>query len=245
MRLNEIRLSVKDKIKIAKEFTKWVKRTLKISGVPQIKFSSDKNKVRGKRTFGTTLPNGEIWVYVGERNTADMLRTLCHELVHLKQFQIGTASEDMDEDQRLAIEDEANAIAGRLMREYGKGHVEIYEGRTGSLAPDVAAALPATYAIPELKNQDPYLQYRFGVALAGAKGAKRRKEDGVENYTKESPWGENEIIVSFDPHIEEYIDDALNQMGLKGKRLISTRKSEETADVGIKSPLVGFKGYPR
>lgn len=245
MRLNEIRLSVKDKIKIARDFIKWVKQTLKISGIPQVKFSSDKSKVRNKRTFGTTLPDGDIWVYVGERNTADMLRTLCHELVHLKQFQIGTATEDMGEEQRLAIEDEANAIAGRLMREYGKSHVEIYEGKTGSLAPDVAASLPATYALPELKNQDPYLQYRFGVSIAGAKGAKQRKEDGVPEFSRESAWGENQIVVSSDPNIEEYIDDALNQMGLKGKRLISTPKSEETSDVGIKSPVVGFKGYPR
>ena len=53
----------------------------------------------------------------------------------------------------------------------------INEGKTGSLQDDVAKALPSTYAIPELKNQDPYLQYRFSVAIAGAKGAAKRKEE--------------------------------------------------------------------
>jgi len=119
----------------------------------------------------------------------------------------------------------------------------IREGRTGSLQPDVAAALPATYAIPELPNQDPYLQYRFGVAMAGAKGAEKRREDGVASYEKESAWGENEIVVSFDPNIDKYIDDALGQMGLRGKKLISTIKSEETSDVDKMSPVKPFKGF--
>ncbi len=244
MKLNEL-TSTKRKIRIAKDFVKWACDKLNITETPPIQYSDDKEQVRSKRTFGTTLPNGEIWVYVGERNTADMLRTLVHELVHFKQFSIGTAHETMSEKERLSVEDEANALAGRMMREYGKHNVDIYEGRTGSLQPDVAAALPATYAIPELKNQDPYLQYRFGVAMAGAKGAKQRMEDGVKEYSRESPWGENEIVVSCDPHIEQYIDDALKQLGLKGKKLISTRKSEETSDVGKLSPMRAFKGYKR
>lgn len=119
----------------------------------------------------------------------------------------------------------------------------INEGKTGSLQDDVAKALPATYAIPELKNQDPYLQYRFSVAIAGAKGAKKRKEDNVPNFDTESAWGENEIVVSFDPDIEEWLNDALKQMGMKGKKLLSTMKSEETNDVGKQSPVKAFKGY--
>lgn len=244
MKLNEL-TSTKRKIKIAKDFVQWACGKLDITETPPIHYSNDKEQVRSKRTFGTTLPSGEIWVYVGERNTADMLRTLVHELVHVRQFNMGKAHEQMSEKERLAVEDEANALAGRMMREYGKHNVEIYEGRIGSIQPDVAAALPATYAIPELKNQDPYLQYRFGVAMAGAKGAKKRAEDGVKEYSRESPWGENEIVVSFDPHIEQYIDDALKQLGLKGKKLISTRKSEEASDVDKVSPMRPFKGYKR
>jgi len=137
--------------------------------------------------------------------------------------------------------------AARSARKAGKKTVSksVNEGRTGTLEPDVARALPAVYAIPELPNQDPYLQYRFGVAIAGAKGAKKREEDGVPAYSKESAWGENEIIVSFDPDIENHIDDALKQMGMKGKKLISTRKSEEATDVVKNSPIKPFKGYKR
>jgi hypothetical protein len=244
MNLREISGS-KRKIKAAKEFISWAVKKLEIKKEPNVVFSSNKDDVRKKRTFGTTMNTGDVWLYVGERNTADMLRTLCHELVHVRQFEIGTAHTNMTKDEEQAIEDEANAIAGRMMREYGKMHVAIYEGKSGSIQSDVAAALPATYAIPELKNQDPYLQYRFAVAIAGAKGAKKRQEDNVKPYSKESEWGENEIVVSFDPDIETYIDDALKDIGIKGKKLISTKKSEEASDVKKTSPVKAFKGYGR
>ena len=120
----------------------------------------------------------------------------------------------------------------------------ITEGRTGSLAPDVAEALPATYVIPELPNQDPYLQYRFGVAMASAKGAGERSKDGIPPFSKSSAWGENQIVIGYmDPKTGEYIDDALAQMGLHGKKLISTPTSEEAKDIVKTSPLTAFKGF--
>jgi hypothetical protein len=123
----------------------------------------------------------------------------------------------------------------------------IIEGSAGSLAPDVARALPATYTIPKLPNQDPYKQYRFGVAIAAAKGAKQRAKEGDTTFSPKSAWGENEIIVSFDPDIADWLDDALVMVGLtpSDKKMISTRTSEEAADVGKRSPVTGFKGYPR
>lgn len=226
-----------------KPFAKWVCDKLGIEDEPKVVLSNNLDQVKERRTFGSTQSTGEIWVYVGKRNTADVMRTLAHELVHFKQFSIGTAHDSMDKKQNLKIEDEANAIAGRLMRKYGKLHSDIYEGRTGSIQDDVAKALPATYAIPGLKNQDPYLQYRFGVAIAGAKGASQRAEDNVAAYQRESEWGENEIIVSYGMDMDNFIDDALKQMGLSGKKRLSTIDSEETTDVGKNSPLIPFKGY--
>ena len=119
----------------------------------------------------------------------------------------------------------------------------IKAGRTGSLQDDVASALPATYVIPKLKNQDPYLQYRFGVALAAAKGAKDRAEEGDQPFEPKSAWGENEIIISYDPSIDGVIDDALRIVGLtpNDKRLISTPTSEEAKDVVKGSPVPARK----
>ena len=90
----------------------------------------------------------------------------------------------------------------------------VKEGRTGSITHDVGLALPGAFKIPALKNQDPYLQYRFGVAMAGAKGAAQRAKDGVPQFSPESVFGENEIVISYDPHVVDYIHDALRSMGL-------------------------------
>ena len=124
----------------------------------------------------------------------------------------------------------------------------VTEGRTGSFTTDVGRALPGAFKIPALKNQDPYLQYRFGVAIAGAKGAEQRARDGVPAFDgKESVFGENEIVVSYDPHVVDYIHDALKAMGMPPSDAvqIGSMASEEAVDVDKRSPVKGFKGYPR
>jgi len=123
----------------------------------------------------------------------------------------------------------------------------IREGRTGSITQDVGRALPGAFKIPALKNQDPYLQYRFGVAIAGAKGAAQRAKDDVPHFEPESVFGENEIVVSYDPHVVDYIRDALRAMGLPASDAvrIGTQASEEAEDVDTTSPVKAFKGYSR
>ena len=124
----------------------------------------------------------------------------------------------------------------------------VSEGRTGSITRDVGLALPGAFKIPALKNQDPYLQYRFGVAIAGAKGAAQRAKDGVPPFDgRESVFGENEIIVSYDPEAEVWIKDALQSMGMPPSDAvrIGTQASEEAPDVDKISPVKAFKGYPR
>lgn len=117
----------------------------------------------------------------------------------------------------------------------------------GSILPDVQKTLPATYVIPELKNNDFYLQYRFGVALAGAKGKEQRERDNVPEYSRETSWGENEVIVSYagDGIEEKFINDALHDIGIKvtAKKKVSTTRSEEPSDTGTNSLLKQFKGY--
>jgi hypothetical protein len=118
-----------------------------------------------------------------------------------------------------------------------------------ALSVDVARALPGTYIIPGLPNSDFYKQYRFGVALAGARGQLERVQDNIPayNFEKETPWGENMIVSSYmDGEIEKDIDYAMKETGVPGtKVLISTNKSEESTDVDKVSPIKGFKGYPK
>jgi Zn-dependent peptidase ImmA (M78 family) len=126
MILNEIKKSG-SKIEDLKKFVSWACDRLDIENMPTVKYGTDLSDVKKRRTFGSTSGNGNIWVHIANRNTADTMRTLCHELIHHKQFEIGTAYSNMSKEQTQAIEDEANAIAGRMMRDYGAEHEEIYE----------------------------------------------------------------------------------------------------------------------
>lgn len=120
---------------------------------------------------------------------------------------------------------------------------------TGSILPEVQHTLPAAWVIDQLKNNDFYMQYRFGVALAGAKGREQREKDGVPTYARETTWGENEVVVSYagrEP-LQHYLDDALRQLGLppSAAKLVTTPHSEEPYGTDKKSPVSGFKGYPK
>jgi hypothetical protein len=118
----------------------------------------------------------------------------------------------------------------------------------GSLTNDVSRALPGTYTIPGLPNNDFYKQYRFGVAMASARGQIERQQDSISPhaFADETPWGENMIVSSYmDPNIAADIDYAMKEVGVTGKRLISTPKSEEAIDIVKSSPITAFKGYKR
>jgi len=118
---------------------------------------------------------------------------------------------------------------------------------TGSILPEVQRTLPAAWVIDSLKNSDFYMQYRFGVALAGAKGKTQREKDNVPSYSRESTWGENEVVVSYAgvDALQRYLDDALSDLGLPASdaKLVTTKKSEEPTDTDRNSPVIGFRGY--
>ena len=126
---------------------------------------------------------------------------------------------------------------------------EFITEQRAALSVDVSRALPGTYIIPGLPNSDFYKQYRFGVAMAGARGQIERVQDSIPpyNFEKETPWGENMIVSSYmDGGIDKDIDYAMRETGVVGgKQLISTNKSEEAVDVVKTSPVNPFKGYKR
>lgn len=113
----------------------------------------------------------------------------------------------------------------------------VNESNTGSLSPGVSNALPATYVLPDLRSQDPYLQYRFGLALASA----RARAAGEVPFSSESKFGENMVVSAYTPEDEETLMMALSLYGEhNAKKLISTRPSEEASDVYKQSPVANI-----
>mgnify|MGYP003334033756 CR=1 FL=1 len=111
------------------EFIKYAIKNLAIKNPPSgLTLSYNNNQAKTLSSFGYFNPgNNKIWVYVKNRNMADILRTLAHEFVHRKQDEEGRI-ENHSGDTGSEIENEANAQAGVLLRKFGKTHEEIYEG---------------------------------------------------------------------------------------------------------------------
>lgn len=77
-------------------------------------------------SFGAYVPSDHnIFINPSNRNVVDVLRTLAHELVHAKQNEMGMLKPDSG-DTGSDIENDANAIAGIIMRDYGKQNPSIY-----------------------------------------------------------------------------------------------------------------------
>jgi Zn-dependent peptidase ImmA (M78 family) len=111
-----------------KGFLKFAIKELNLNNPPAgLTLSKDQKQAKTKHTFGYFSPEDKkIWIYVKGRNTADVLRTLAHELIHLKQAEEGRI-ENNSGDTGSPIENEANAMAGVLLRKYGSKHENIYE----------------------------------------------------------------------------------------------------------------------
>ena len=119
----------KSKGRIIGEFIKFAKDRLRLISIPfNIKLVKDGEFATTFKSFGGFDPvNNDIFIYVTNRSTPDILRTLAHELVHLKQRQDGYIGGPEDGATGSDIENEANAAAGILLRDFGKLNGNIYE----------------------------------------------------------------------------------------------------------------------
>lgn len=81
-------------------------------------------------TAGTfNIETKTITVSCKNRAIADCMRTIAHELTHLKQLEEMDNGETFPEnDEELqSYEDDANMSSGRIVRFWGRDHKEIYE----------------------------------------------------------------------------------------------------------------------
>lgn len=110
-----------------RDFIKWCVRKLKIrQALPKIRFQDAKEGPDQHRT-GYYDDNDDImWIYTGNRNLIDIMRTVAHELVHSKQHEDNRVHGDQSYP-GSPMEQEADVVAGYLMKLYGKKNPEIIE----------------------------------------------------------------------------------------------------------------------
>lgn len=100
-------LGIDDGVKVALAFT----RTPDLRTTAYYNFSDD----------------GYIKIYAKDRAIIDICRSIAHELVHHLQFLEGRLLDAVkDGEDGSPIENEANAVAGIIIRKWGKLHPEIY-----------------------------------------------------------------------------------------------------------------------
>lgn len=124
--LNEEVLS-KEKKKLI--IDKFIQETCEYLDIPsdKIEISYDPTEAQEMASFGKHTPStGIIRVVAINRNLADVLRTLAHELVHRKQHKEGKLYHGAGDD-GTDIENEANAEAAVIMRRFGKANPIIFE----------------------------------------------------------------------------------------------------------------------
>jgi len=125
-------------------FVEFATKRLKLKEQPKINLVGGREFAEVKTSLGGFDPlTKEIFVATEGRLTADILRTLAHEMVHRKQDELGLVrNAEKDGADGSPIENQAHAIAGILMREYGRINKQIYnEGFVGNAQKEMVTSL--------------------------------------------------------------------------------------------------------
>ena len=105
----------------------WMCKKLGVTQIPAIELSMDTDEAQGNHHTGGHVPgSGKIWVYAKNRNLVDLLRTVFHELVHVKQHELDMIEPDSSYP-GSPIEAQADMIAGAAIKIYGKRNPHIFE----------------------------------------------------------------------------------------------------------------------
>ena len=112
-------------IRTIADFTNFTKEFLGINDGVQVKLAFERTP--DLKTTAYYNSTGFLVVYVKDRAIIDVCRSIAHELVHHKQNLDGKLKDAViDGEDGSPIENEANAVAGIIIRKYGRLHPEIY-----------------------------------------------------------------------------------------------------------------------
>ena len=112
-------------IRTIADFTNFAKEFLGINDGVQVKLAFERTP--DLKTTAYYNSTGFLVVYVKDRAIIDVCRSIAHELVHHKQNLDGKLKDAViDGEDGSPIEYEANAVAGIIIRKYGRLHPEIY-----------------------------------------------------------------------------------------------------------------------
>jgi hypothetical protein len=149
-------------------FVKFCSDRLELEQIPRIRIKRDPEWSRRNNSFGRYIPDADtLIVSVANRHPMDVMRTMAHELTHRKQDEqadmpIGAGDTGSD------WENQANAQAGVLMRDFAELHPEYFgkepisegSGKSGYKEIEFVCANPE---FPEATDPDLQKQMHLGL----------------------------------------------------------------------------------
>jgi len=131
--MNHIRQIIKENINtytnkkdVIEDFINFVIDNLGINKKFKVILTTKKDGIRTTAVY--INGDSEIKIYIKNRALIDILRSISHEMVHHLQNQRGELMNNPNAgDDGSPQENEANAVAGVMIRKYGRKNPKIYE----------------------------------------------------------------------------------------------------------------------
>ena len=106
------------------KFITYCKRFLDLKDIPEIIYNNTSKFEKEHKSFGLyDQLKDQIIVSTHKRNVGDIMRTIAHELVHYQQKTLHRKGKSSAGSKH---ENEANAVAGEIVRKYRQKHPEIF-----------------------------------------------------------------------------------------------------------------------
>lgn len=109
------------------KFALWAKDQLSLKKLPKIELSMDTEEAQDNHHTGGHVDGSDhIWVYAKNRNLVDILRTVFHELVHVRQGELNMIKPGSSYP-GSPIEAMADVLAGKFIKIYGEQNHHIFQ----------------------------------------------------------------------------------------------------------------------
>jgi hypothetical protein len=109
------------------KFVDWAAKKLNLQTTPKIELSMDTEEAQTNHHTGShTDGDNSVWVYAKNRNLVDILRTVFHELVHVRQGELNMIKPGSSYP-GSPIEVMADMLAGKYIKIYGEKNHHIFQ----------------------------------------------------------------------------------------------------------------------
>ena len=128
MKIQDLLFESKVTPDLLNKFLRHCSKELELDSLPKINLVDNKEYSVEHKSFGGYQPGAKsIILSTKDRHPVDIFRTLAHELTHYKQDLLGELDGDHVGDTGSPQENQANAMAGIIMRNFGRKYPEVFE----------------------------------------------------------------------------------------------------------------------